>query len=67
MKVTSWNYPLHPPQALQHNPDGTIAMAHLAPQGLLVNRVAPTCAVAKLLKAGDVLLSFDKDLWSLSS
>jgi len=30
-------------------------------KGLLVNRIAPTCAVAKLLEVGDVLLSFDKE------
>ncbi|CAE7244755.1 DEGP9 [Symbiodinium microadriaticum] len=30
-------------------------------KGLLVNRIAPTCAVAKVLQLGDVLLSFDKE------
>eukprot|EP00913_Durusdinium_trenchii_P021694 g20384.t1 len=30
-------------------------------KGLLVNRIAPTCAVATLLQAGDVLLSFDNE------
>lgn len=30
-------------------------------KGLLINRIAPTCAVAKILKVGDVLLSFDKE------
>jgi len=30
-------------------------------KGLLVSRVAPTAAAAKVLRAGDVLLSFDKE------
>lgn len=30
-------------------------------KGLLINRIAPTCAVAKLLEVGDVLLSFDNE------
>lgn len=33
----------------------------LKQKGLLVNRIAPTCAVAQLLQVGDVLLSFDKE------